>query len=494
MSLDIGCRQTLFRNSSFNIMKKIILLLLVFCPFLYMKAEIKLPNVFGSNMVIQQGKPIVIWGQANPGEPVKVTLRSKTKSITADDSGRWKVTFPSEKATYKAFSISIQGENTIDLENVVVGEVWLASGQSNMEYEMKLRSNYKKPGTGEDLSVQELTLPENNKIRLFLVKRKKGITEDIQTNGWQVCDPESLAPFSAAAYYFGKELQQQLNVPVGLIAASWGGTRIEPWTPAWAYKSSPLFAAEATSDTVKIENAVAGELYEGMIRALVPFALKGFIWYQGESNAMFEDARYYDKQKLLVESWRKLWKNDQMPFYYVQIAPYYYSKRKDKIKHTSELLPWFWEIQTRCMNIPHSGMVVVTDLVDHLSDIHPSYKWEIGRRLALWPLAFEYGQKNLVYSGPKYKSMKITGNKILLDFDHKGGGLMCKGDSLTWFEIAGKDGKFFPAQAIIKNNRIEVSSGQIQSPQQVRFAWYETALPNFFNQEGLPALPFRTGK
>ncbi len=475
-------------------MKRIFLFTLCLGLLFSIKAEIKIPNIFSSNMVIQQEKPILIWGTTNPGEQVTIHLKNIEKSVVADTSGKWKLEFPSQKASFDPFSITIKGENTITLDNVVVGEVWFASGQSNMDYEMKLRSNYNKPGKGEDLSAQELLLPENDKIRLFLVKRKKGYTEDVATKGWQVCDSTSLAPFSAVAYYFGKEIQQKMNIPVGLICSSWGGTRIEPWTPAWAYKESPIFGAESQADTVKIENAVAGELYEGMIRPLIPFALKGFIWYQGESNVMFEDARYYEKQKLMVEAWRKLWNDSAMPFYYVQIAPYYYTKRKDKMQHTPETLPWFWEIQAKCMNIPHSGMVVTTDLVDKLSDIHPSYKWEVGRRLSLWPLAIDYGQKNVVYSGPKYKSMKIKGNKITLDFEYKGSGLVCKGDSLTWFQVVGEDGEFVPAQAVIKNNRVEVSSKAIAHPTQVRFAWDETAMPNFFNKEGLPALPFRTEK
>lgn len=456
------------------------------------QAKVKLPHVFGSNMVLQQGKPLVVWGHADPQEKIEVKLKGLTRKTVADQKGAWKVTFKAQKGSFDAFTIEVKGDNTLLLENVVVGEVWLCSGQSNMEYTMQLRKGYKEPAAGIDLAKEELRQPENPKIRLFLVAKKKGSQEDVETDGWEIAGPSSLAQFSAPGYFFGKTLQQQLNVPVGLISSSWGGSRIEPWTPLEAYQNASLFKQETQNGETKIENAVAGEMYEAMIRPLAPFAMKGFIWYQGESNLMFEDARYYAKQKLLIDTWRRVWKDKKMPFYYVQIAPYYYSKRKDKTQHNVEALPWFWEIQTKCMDIKNSGMAVVTDLVDDLSDIHPSYKWEVGRRLALWPLALDYGQRNTVFSGPQYKSKKIVESSIILNFKYVGSGLQCKGDQLTWFEIAGQDGKFVPAEAKIDGNQVVVSAVSVKSPKQVRFGWNETARPNFFNKEGLPALPFRT--
>ncbi|TWI22749.1 sialate O-acetylesterase [Sphingobacterium siyangense] len=456
------------------------------------QAKVTLPHVFGSNMVLQQGKPVVVWGHADPQEKIEVRLKGLIRKTVADQKGAWRVTFTAQKASFDAFTMEVKGDNTILLKNVVVGEVWLCSGQSNMEYTMQLHKGYKKPAVGVDRAEEELRQPGNPKIRLFLVAKKKGQQDDVETKGWEVADPNSLAQFSAPGYFFGKTLQQQLNVPVGLISSSWGGSRIEPWTPLEAYQNSSTFKQETRNGETNIEHAVAGEMYEAMIRPLAPFAMKGFIWYQGESNLMFEDARYYAKQKLLIDTWRKNWKDKNMPFYYVQIAPYYYSKRKDKTQHHVEALPWFWEIQTKCMNIKNSGMAVVTDLVDDLSDIHPSYKWEVGRRLALWPLAFDYGQKNIVFSGPQYKSKKIVGNNVILNFKHVGSGLQCKGDQLTWFEVAGADGKFVPAEAKIEGDHVVVSAASVRSPKQVRFGWHETARPNFFNKEGLPTLPFRT--
>lgn len=465
------------------------------CSISLVSAKVELPAIFSSNMVLQQSKPILIWGRASAGEVVNVRLKGDEKETVADDAGTWKIKFPAQTASFDAFDIVVEGENVIRLENVLVGEVWLCSGQSNMEYSMKLRDNYRKPGKGVDLTAEELKKPANPKIRLFLVERKKGQTVDVGTKGWEICDAISLAPFSAPGYFFGKELLENVNVPIGLISSSWGGSRIEPWTPADAYRHSPLFSEETSNDDkVNIDNSPVGEMYEGMIRPLAPFPIRGFIWYQGESNVMFHDARYYEKQKLLIDAWREIWQDTKMPFYYVQLAPYYYTKRKDKVKHTPETLPWFWEIQTRCMDIPYSGMAVVTDLVDDLSDIHPSYKWEVGRRLALWALAKDYGKKDVVYSGPQLKRKKIRKDKIILEFSHVGSGLKQAEEALTWFEIAGKDGKYVPAEAVIDGNKVVVSAKEISKPRDVRFAWNETARPNFFNNEGLPAMPFRTDR
>jgi sialate O-acetylesterase len=231
-----------------------------------------------------------------------------------------------------------------------------------------------------------------------------------------------------------------------------------------------------------------------MIKPMVPFAVKGFLWYQGESNCMINDGlRYCDKFDLMVDAWRNAWGVKDMPFYFAQISPFYYTKRKDKVPHTPETLAEFWEAQAKTLIIPHTGMVVTTDLVDDLSNIHPSYKWEVGRRLSLLALANEYGTKNVVTSGPVYKSMKTKGNKIILEFTNFGSGLQSKdGKPLSWFTIAGADGQYFPANSIIKGNTIIVSSVDVKKPVSVRFAWDETAMPNFCNKEGLPAVPFRT--
>lgn len=474
--------------------KQFFWLVLLACLSIQSYADVTLPRVFSSHMVFQQQKPILIWGKASPNETVTIRLKNSERRVVAKQDGTWQVKFPAQQASFESFDVIISGGNTIRLSDVLVGEVWLCSGQSNMEYTMQLRKGYKAPAKGKDRTLEELAKPENRNIRLLLVGRKKGHAPDVETIGWQRCNSESLASFSAAGYFFGKELLETLQVPIGLISSSWGGSRIEPWTPASAYeKSADIQTVKKGSNTL-VDNAVAGEMFEGMIRPLAPFALRGFLWYQGESNVMFEDALYGRKQKVLIDAWRKLWKDQQLSFHYVQIAPYSYSRRKDKMQHTTETLPWFWEIQTKAMDPKRSGMVVITDLVDDLSDIHPSYKWEVGRRLALWALAKDYAQNNIVFSGPLYKRNHIQEGRIALEFDHIGSGLICQGEQLTWFEIAGADKSFVPAEARIEGNKVIVSSTAVPRPLYVRFAWSEQARPNFFNHEGLPAVPFRTYK
>jgi sialate O-acetylesterase len=302
-----------------------------------------------------------------------------------------------------------------------------------------------------------------------------------------------LEKISAAGFYFAKNNQRDLNVPVGIISSSWGGSRIEPWTPVEGYTALAAFITESEKMPVMIDSVVPGKDYKSMILPLAPFALKGFLWYQGESNCMQnETVRYADKMQALVESWRKQWDDNKLPFISVAIAPYYYTKRKDHVPHTPETLPEFWEGQWLSLQIANTWMIVVTDLVDKLSEIHPSYKWEVGRRLSLVAMNKVYGKKNTVYSGPEYKSMKVKNEKAILTFSNTDGLKSNDGAPLNWFEIAGEDGKFLPATAIIDRKNIIISNNSITKPVNVRFAWNETAQPNLFNGAGLPAVPFRT--
>jgi sialate O-acetylesterase len=470
--------------------KKVFLFLFLVASHTIMYAQLRLPKVIGSNMVLQRDKQVPIWGWTKPGEQVTVTFASQHKSAKADTSGYWRITLSPLKANDKPADMTIAASNTITLSNILVGEVWLCSGQSNMEYTMKLGPSHAKPKKGIDSAALELTKTHPN-IRIFKVEKVLS-TPDVTSTGWNECTGAALEQFSAVGFYFAKNIQQELNVPIGVISSSWGGSRIEPWTPAEAYKALPAFAAESQKTPLMIDSVVPGKDYRSMILPLAPFALRGFLWYQGESNCMLEEGmRYADKMQALVDSWRKQWESDKLPFYSVQIAPYYYTKRKDRLPHTPETEPAFWEAQIQSTKIPRTASIVITDLVDNLSDIHPPYKWEVGRRLSLLALANDYNKK-IVSSGPVYKSMMVKNGKAVLSFSNSNGLKSIDGRPLSWFTIAAADGNFIPAHAEISGKKVIVSADGIAKPKAVRFAWNEAAMPNLFNDAGLPAAPFRT--
>lgn len=457
-------------------------------------AQIRLPKIICDNMVLQMEQPVPIWGWSNAGDKIAVSFSDQTKNTIADSSGLWKIVLEPLKASDKPAEMVINNaKSTIKLTNILVGEVWLCGGQSNMEYTMRLMPNYKAPYRNPNIMQQELATANNKNIRIFLVQKKLSPI-DVTTTGWNIAKDSALMAFSTVGYFFGKEINQALNVPIGIISSSWGGTRIEPWTPAESYFVSPYFKNDIAPKTGIIDGIAAGNLYKRMILPLAPFAIRGFLWYQGESNCMLnETTRYTEKMKVLINSWRNVWGKADLPFYYVQIAPFYYTKRKDKMPHTNETLPEFWEAQTNALSIPFTGMAVITDLVDNLAEIHPSYKWEVAKRLSLWALAKDYNKKDLEYSGPIFEKMEVRKNKIKLFFTHTGGKLVYANKlPVTWFSISGEDGVFYPADAVISGANVIVSSQKVSNPVNVRFAWDETAQPNLFNRFGLPALPFRT--
>jgi sialate O-acetylesterase len=466
--------------------KAIVLLSLVFAhPAL---AQITLPKVIGHNMVLQRNKPVIIWGYASAGEHVTVRFDKQIKETITDTSKHWQVQLDPLPASEQPSQMTISGSNTIVLENILVGEVWLCSGQSNMEYSMRKDSKIAEASKDYKTSADDLLIANNPNIRIFLVNRKF-MKPDPDHKGWNTAKDSALRPFSAVGYFFAKELYKELHIPIGMISSAVSGSRIEPWIPIEAFKTSPYFN---TSDTSKISGD-PGKFFSTMIQPLAPFVMHGFLWYQGETNCFLSDTiQYAYKMQLLMNSWHNAWLDKALSFYYVQIAPFYYSSSKQKIPTTVETLPKFWEAQALALKLPHTGMAVITDLVDSLNGIHPPYKSEVGRRLSLWALANDYG-KQVVYSGPMYKKMKVVKTQIEIEFDHCGSGLIShNGKPLDWFTIAGADGKFVPANAVINANKVLVSSPGVRSPVEVRFAWNEAAQPNLFNKEGLPAVPFRT--
>ena len=460
----------------------------------HLSAQLKLPAVFSSHMVLQRDKPLEIWGWANAGKTVTISFSTQTKTVVADASGKWSVTLAPLAASATGSSMTVQCDSSIVLNDVLVGDVWLCTGQSNMEYPLDRKlKKYTAPARGNDVATEALTEPKPNAIRYLYVEKNLNKFPELPTNGWVDGNDTIVRYVSAIGYFFAKEIYAETNVPIGIISSSWGGTRIEQWTPDWAYNKSETFKDSIKTPGFKIDGMHPGQMYRGMIEPLIPFAIKGILWYQGESNCMVEDqATYVEKYKLFSESWRSLFKDNEIPFYTVQISPYLYSSRKDAKKHTADLLPRFWEAQAACTALPNTEMIVTTDLVDKLTDIHPSYKWIVGHRLALQALVKTYGKQDLEYSGPVFKSITVKKNNIQLSFTHANRLTASDGKPLTCFTIAGDDGKFVNASAVIKGSKIIVSSPEIPRPKQVRFAWDEKAQPNLINNDGLPAQPFRT--
>ncbi len=418
-------------------------------------ADVKLPTVIDSHMVLQRDVPLAIWGWADAGEKVTVTLDAASAEATANDDGKWQVKLPAMKADGKPHTMKIAGNNTVELEDILIGEVWVGSGQSNMEWPMTRT-------TGATAAIEAADHPH---IRLFHVPKVQipQPADDVVAD-WKVCTPKNAPAFSAVLYYYGKKLHEELNVPVGLINSSWGGSPIEPWT---------------------IADGKSGGMYNGMIAPLQPFAIQGAIWYQGETNVIRKNGlAYFDRMKALIEGWRKAWQPD-LPFYFVQIAPW------SGGQYEPGQLPALWEGQVASLKIPETGMAVVTDLVDNVGDIHPQNKLDVGNRLAAWALAKTY-EKDVVYSGPLYKSMSVDGGQVRLTFAHADGLKSRDGKPLSEFQVVGEGGEFVDAIAEIDGASIIVSAESVTAPKHVRFGWHKLANPNLVNGAGLPASPFQT--
>ena len=459
----------------------------------YLSGEIVLPKIIGHNMVLQRLKTVPIWGTAARGEKITVTFGGQQKETIAGDSGEWQVNLNPMEASELPRVMTISGSNTIKLKNILVGEVWLCSGQSNMEYSMRKNSKIQPTVKGKKPLEDDLLTANNPNIRLFLVRRKY-MSPDSTHTGWGVASGSTLRDFSAVGYFYAKELYQKLHIPIGMISSAVPGSRIEPWIEANKMEIAPKMKDGKVLQPLNSDGGDPGKFYDTMIQPLIPFSMRGFLWYQGETNCFLnENIRYAYKFKTLIESWRNDWQNKMMPFYFVQIAPFRYSGSKDLLTHTPENLPEFWEAQSLALTLPNTGMITITDLVDSMVDIHPGYKWEVGRRLSLVALNNTYGYKDLVSSGPTYKQMKIIKNKIEISFNNTGSGLASRnGKPLDCFTIAAADGKFVEAKAEIAGDKVIVYSMSVKKPVAVRFGWNEAAQSNFTNKEGLPAVPFRS--
>jgi sialate O-acetylesterase len=452
------------------------------------RADVKLPAIFGDHMVLQRDQKVPVWGWADEGELVVVQFRDQVVQTRAAKDGKWSVNLAPMKASSTGKDFLVLGKNRVELKNVVVGEVWFCSGQSNMEWSIRQSKD----------ATQEIAAANNPRIRHFKVPHvtaEKPQTEVKTQGGWQPTTPEVAGGFTAVGYFFAREIQKELDVPIGLIGCNWGGTRIEPWTPPVGFQSVPAlksistnlnaFPQKAANGAINHQSALA--IYNAMVHPIVPFGIRGALWYQGESNNG-EGMLYHEKKKALVQGWRSIWGQGVFPFYYVQLAPFFYGTNR------TEHLPGIWEAQTASLSIPNTGMAVTTDIAT-VRDIHPPNKQEVGRRLALWALAKTYGKPVTSHCGPLFSGAKFQDGKATLSFSHVDGGLKAlDGKPLTWFTIAGEDKKFVPAKAEIVGKQVVVSASEVKKPVAVRFGWNQIAEPNLANAAGLPASPFRTDK
>jgi sialate O-acetylesterase len=427
-------------------------------------------------MVLQQQSAVKLWGWCNPAEKITITTswNNKTDTLKGTRDANFQVTVQTPAAG-GPYTITFKGSNTIVLENVLIGEVWVCSGQSNMEfgYRQKLKD-----------VVDELPTCYNNNIRFFYIpKTTAKYPQDNCDAKWTVCDSNSLKSFSAVGYFFGKKLNKDLNVPIGLINSNWGGTPAEVWTPDSLVNNDPeLKAADEKQKPSVGWPYLPGVTYNAMIAPITNYAIAGTIWYQGESNT--ETAATYGKLfTTMIDAWRKAW-NKEFPFYYVQIAPYKYAG-----KNIGALLR---EQQAKSMTHPKTGMVVITDLVNDTNNIHPTDKHDVGARLANWALSETYNKEGIVYKSPMFKSMEVKKDKAYLTFDNAPNGLMIKGKTVAELYVAGSDQQFYPAEAKIEKDKLVVWSKQVKEPVAVRFGFSNTAIGNLFSKEGLPVCPFRT--
>lgn len=517
--------------------------MLVATPNAY--ADVELGSPFSDNMVLQRGMKVPVWGWATPGEKVTVRFAEQTLSTVADINGHWNVALEPLEANAKPGLLRVEGKTKLKLRNILVGEVWICSGQSNMEWPVS--------HVFEAESVMENA--HDPLLRIFDVKGHlvAPMPKERCPGKWQVSDKKTVPTFSAVAYFFGKALREKLKVPVGLIGSNWGGTRIELWTSLdgfksvpslksfvaqveardpihlWGKKRSAKFVSEmakwvkrATASIdkgrplpkvpvagvdIKVGQGSASAIYNAMVHPLVPFAMRGAIWYQGEGNGN-EGITYYHKKRALVQGWRKLF-NPDLAFYWVQLANY--SHHRNAITVLPKSTPeggdgWakLREAQQKALDLPHTGMAVIIE-IGNPRDIHPQNKQDVGDRLARWALHQTYKQKQIVPSGPLYKNFTVKDSRLRLRFNHIGSGLMVgnkKGlapvkevteGTLTNFSIAGKDKKWYWAKATIAGKTVLLSSSDVPAPVAARYCYTMNPVgANLYNKEGLPASPFRT--
>jgi sialate O-acetylesterase len=476
------------------------------------RCEARLPGILSSHMVVQRERPIHIWGWSDPGEKVSVALHGISRDAVGDSLGNWSVFLPPE-AVGGPYQLTVAGGNRIVLDDVWIGDVWFASGQSNMEMPLKGFS-----GAPVKDSAGEIARASQPQIRLLLIPHKAADFPLRNSDAtWTACTPETAANFSAAAYFFGREISAREHVPIGLIDATWGGTVAEAWVSLQAIAANaalmPVFATRAQMMQSQSENAAivarersedqaarkAGQpppehvwrpdpaswapaaLFNGMVAPATGYAIKGVIWYQGESNSRLAFAPMYAKIfPALIADWRAQWRQGDFPFLFVQIANFK--------SNASEEWAVIREAQRRTLSVANTAMVVTAD-IGNPDNVHPADKQTVGARLALAARALAYGE-NVENSGPLFRQATPEGEAVRVWFDHAASGLSAKGGALESFEVAGDDRRFAPATARIEGKTVLVTSAEVPEPKYVRYAWANSPIVNLYNSDGLPASPF----
>ena len=490
-------------------------------------ANVALPNVFGDNAVLQRGMEIPVWGFADPGETVHVLLDGKLAKTTADDQGNWMVKLPKMEAG-GPHSLVVEGQkNRIERKNILIGEVWVCSGQSNMEWPVSAMWN-------ADLTIATAKYPNIRLLTVDTAGQQKSVKD--YPGNWKVCSPETVGDFSATGFFFGRMIHQMIDVPIGLIDNSWGGSSAEAWVrrdlmegkelyepllKGWAEREAKPKDAETYAKFEKewadwTDKVIAAKkagtelpspprrprgtmfnqhrpanLYHARIKPIMPYGIRGAIWYQGESNAG-RAYQYRDMFPLMIKNWRDDWGQGDFPFYWVQLADFRNELPDPGESEWAELR----EAQTMTMDkLTNTGEAVIIDIGEG-SDIHPKNKLDVGIRLARWALAHQYGMTDLIHQSPRYKSMEKADGKIVITFDHVGNGLRTVDRrEVQGFAISGEDKQWVWAKARIvpkTKDQVEVWSDEVQNPVAVRYAWADNPVCNLYNRTGLPVTPFRT--
>ncbi|MCA9257712.1 MAG: sialate O-acetylesterase [Planctomycetales bacterium] len=436
--------------------------------------EFALPSLFSDHMVLQRDAPLNVWGTAPSDAEVTVALAGKTASTHADANGRWRLQLAPMPAGGPHRLEAVCGDLTLRCDDVLVGEVWIASGQSNMEWRMAVVRD----------AALEMAAANRPNIRFIDVPHR--VADEPQTDfsskGWRAARTDTIGPFSAVAYFFGRELQDELDVPIGLIGCNWGGTLMEAWTSKDALLASPTFreAAESTPRNEKRPQNNPASLFNGMLAPLIPYTIRGAIWYQGEANAG-RAHQYRELSEVMITDWRERWGLGDFPFLLVQLAGF---------EPGGDRWPFLREAQTQSAELNNVGMALAID-IGHQTDIHPRNKQEVGRRLALRALSMAYG-KQVVSRGPTFRDIEIDGSEMVVCFDNCAGGLVVPSGKLLGFQIAGDDGKFVAAEAHLVKGKVRLSHPDVPEPLAVRYDWAAYPDGNLYNESGLPAEPFRT--